>query len=89
MTEDTSIPQPHKSQKSAAKAKCSKPELPVNFFDQVATKSHRGRGYNYPVMDTNPEQFVVTKRSVFRNFKRYLRQHLVYLQALSEIPEDD
>ena len=44
----------------------------------------RGRGYNYSVFDQKPETLVVTKRSIFRNFRRYLRQHSIYLKRFSE-----
>ena len=43
--------------------------------DVKPKKGHYGRGYNYPVLDSTPEQLIVTKRSIFRCFKRYIRQH--------------
>ena len=47
--------------------------LPKNFFEIQASKNRRGRGYTYPVMDKSPEQQIVTQRSIFRAFKRFVR----------------
>jgi len=58
--------------------------LPKNFFEIQASKNRRGRGYTYPVMDKSPEQKIVTQRSIFRAFKRFIRQHEIYLKALAQ-----